>query len=311
MIEPLASQDPRSTSIEEPALGLRLPQGPLYAHPRRLERSDAVAPLDHYSLFGLPFRTGTSERVAEWILAHALSRSKAARVVSHLNAHNARIVLRDAKLEQGLVDSATLLFEGIAMRSAAYLAGGPVPPDVNGSDLAPLVLRQAARVRMPVFLFGGSQAVLEATRRSLADEHPGLVIAGARQGYIERDDEQHVVAEIVSSGALMVLQSRGFPLQERFALDHRVGLGDRLIWNVGGLFDFLSGAKPRAPRPVRGLRMEWLFRLCREPRRLWSRTVVSAPSILVRGARERFVRPDLEPRDPEGKSQWRRGSPSS
>jgi beta-1,4-glucosyltransferase len=68
-----------------------------------------------------------------------------------------------------------------------------------------------------------------------------------------------------------MLVAFGNPLQERWILDHADALRAPLIFGVGALLDFLSGNARRAPNWVRRLRMEWLYRLLNEPRRLLKR----------------------------------------
>ncbi len=68
----------------------------------------------------------------------------------------------------------------------------------------------------------------------------------------------------------------GFPLQEKFVFKYRDKLNVSLIWNLGGLFDFLSGLKPRAPAIIRRMRFEWLYRFVKEPIRMFHRNTVSA-----------------------------------
>jgi exopolysaccharide biosynthesis WecB/TagA/CpsF family protein len=61
-----------------------------------------------------------------------------------------------------------------------------------------------------------------------------------------------------------------------------------LIWTAGGLFDFVSGAKPRAPRWLRRLRLEWLYRLGLEPRRMWRRNTIPPLWLAARVLRARL-----------------------
>jgi UDP-N-acetyl-D-mannosaminuronic acid transferase (WecB/TagA/CpsF family) len=62
------------------------------------------------------------------------------------------------------------------------------------------------------------------------------------------------------------------------------------VLTVGALFDFVSGAVPRAPRMVRMMRLEWAYRLVQEPARLWRRYVLGIPVFLFHVFRYRFSR---------------------
>jgi beta-1,4-glucosyltransferase len=72
----------------------------------------------------------------------------------------------------------------------------------------------------------------------------------------------------------LVLLGLGDPRQTRWFLDHREHLPPAVYAGIGALFDFHSGSVPRAPRALRLLRLEWLYRLAREPGRMWRRYTI-------------------------------------
>jgi beta-1,4-glucosyltransferase len=80
-----------------------------------------------------------------------------------------------------------------------------------------------------------------------------------------------LVALINRSQAEVVLVALGNPMQEEWILVNRQALDAKVVVGVGALFDFWGGYKPRAPQLVQRLRLEWLYRLCLEPRRLLRR----------------------------------------
>ncbi len=88
-----------------------------------------------------------------------------------------------------------------------------------------------------------------------------------------------------ASGAGILLVALGVPRQELWIEQHAGELRTPVVVGVGGLFDFVSGRVRRAPRPLRALRLEWLFRLVREPRRLFGRYVLGNPLFLMRALR--------------------------
>jgi N-acetylglucosaminyldiphosphoundecaprenol N-acetyl-beta-D-mannosaminyltransferase len=110
-------------------------------------------------------------------------------------------------------------------------------------------------------------------------ENPGLKISGSHHGYINGpDQETGVINEINASGAEILLVALGAPHQELWIARNR----HRLRPGVGGLFDYYSGSVARAPVTVRKLRMEWLWRLAMEPRRLARRYIIGNTEFLVR-----------------------------
>jgi N-acetylglucosaminyldiphosphoundecaprenol N-acetyl-beta-D-mannosaminyltransferase len=99
---------------------------------------------------------------------------------------------------------------------------------------------------------------------------PGLVIAGARDGFFAQSESADVAAAIAASGARLLFAGMGSPRQEYWLDEHLrqtacgVGIG------VGGSFDVIAGRVRRAPAFVRRVGLEWLYRLIKEPRR-WRR----------------------------------------
>jgi N-acetylglucosaminyldiphosphoundecaprenol N-acetyl-beta-D-mannosaminyltransferase len=79
------------------------------------------------------------------------------------------------------------------------------------------------------------------------------------------------------------------PRQEKWIYDNAVECQAPVIGAIGAVFDYYGGTVTRAPRWICKLGFEWLYRLAGEPRRLWKRTLVSAPLFFWMVARERFV----------------------
>jgi N-acetylglucosaminyldiphosphoundecaprenol N-acetyl-beta-D-mannosaminyltransferase len=90
----------------------------------------------------------------------------------------------------------------------------------------------------------------------------------------EEDDE--VVRAIRKAGVRILFVGLGSPKQDRWMHAHH-GRIAAVMLGVGAAFDFLAGTKPQAPRWMQARGLEWLFRLCTEPRRLWRRYVSQNP----------------------------------
>jgi N-acetylglucosaminyldiphosphoundecaprenol N-acetyl-beta-D-mannosaminyltransferase len=124
--------------------------------------------------------------------------------------------------------------------------------------------------------------VAEGVVRWLAKHHPGVELAGWRHGYFSAEEEAKVIEDIRRSGAELVLVALGAPRQELWIRRARSRLGAKVMIGVGGLLDFFSGRIPRAPRWIRKLGLEWCYRLCQEPKRLWRRYLVGNAVFLAR-----------------------------
>jgi alpha-1,3-mannosyltransferase len=105
---------------------------------------------------------------------------------------------------------------------------------------------------------------------------------GVLDGYFETKDTAKIIEHIRSSGADVLLVAMGNPKQELWLMENLSATGCRLGFGVGALFDFLAGEIPRAPTWIRSARLEWAYRLSREPRRLWRRYLIGNPKFATR-----------------------------
>lgn len=114
------------------------------------------------------------------------------------------------------------------------------------------------------------------TVESIRKNYRRIIISGYNNGFLREDEEESIVDRINQAGAEVLLLSMSFPLEEQFAFRNREKLKVKMIWNLGGLFDILSGEKKRAPLSLRKIRLEWLYRFLKEPGRMIHRNTVAA-----------------------------------
>jgi N-acetylglucosaminyldiphosphoundecaprenol N-acetyl-beta-D-mannosaminyltransferase len=154
---------------------------------------------------------------------------------------------------------------------------------VYGPDLMLQVCRAAASEGLPIFLLGGSAALLETLSAKLIERFPALKIAGARPSKFRRltpDEWTELVDEVRSSGARIMFVGLGCPRQEVFAYEARDAVSIPTL-AVGAAFTYNAGLLPQAPPLMQRWGLEWLFRLVQEPRRLWRRYVLLNPAYLA------------------------------
>ena len=184
---------------------------------------------------------------------------------------NANFVVQCRELRSELSkDDVIIVNDGVGMDMAAKIfQGKQFFENLNGTDFVPLLLRKPAKP-FKVFLYGGKAESVAGAARVIRDF--GHSVVGYLDGY--QTDNQRVISKIQNSGADIVLVALGNPLQESWIMHHANTLKPKLFIGVGALFDFLSGRIQRAPVWVRKMRLEWLYRLCREPQRLGRRYTI-------------------------------------
>jgi lipopolysaccharide/colanic/teichoic acid biosynthesis glycosyltransferase len=121
----------------------------------------------------------------------------------------------------------------------------------------------------------------------MQQRYPGLEIAGTRDGFFTPEQEAEIIADINASGAAILLVGFGAPKQELWLSRVKQSLASPVCMGVGGLFDYYSGRIPRAPLWLREMGLEWAWRFCQEPMRMWRRYLVGNPLFIYRVLRQR------------------------
>ena len=230
--------------------------------------------------FGIGLHNGTLEGVAQELLDRVTKGTKTR--VAFVNAHCVNQMCRSDEYNIAVRSADYVLPDGSGIAIANILHSGRKSANLNGTDLAPILFDEAARRGLSVYFFGGLPGVAKEMCRKLADKHPGLKIAGYRQGYFHPDEESRVIDEINDCAPDIMLVAMGVPRQDVWLAAVHTRMNAKLVLGVGGLFDFLSDRIPRAPFLMRATGMEWVFRLMQEPKRMWRRYIMGNPEFLTR-----------------------------
>lgn len=148
---------------------------------------------------------------------------------------------------------------------------------INGPDL---MLRYFASAKSPsesIFLYGGQPETLRLLEERIMRDFPALKIAGSYSPPFRRlskTEDHEIIERINKSGANTVWVSLGCPKQEQWMADHK-GRIHAVMIGVGAAFDYHAGTITRAPEWMQKNGLEWLHRLCSEPKRLWKRYLVT------------------------------------
>lgn len=255
-------------------------------------------------LLGLRFTNVTLEEAAEKLTDDAVAGRP--RRAFFVNAHCFNVACHDGAYFDALSRADHLFADGVGMAIAARLWGIRFRDNVNGTDLFPILCEKAAAKNLAVALLGARPGIAERCARRMEARYPGLRIVWTHHGFYSPQEEERIVHGLNRSGARILLVAKGVPLQELWISGRAARLAVPVLAGVGALFDFYSGAVPRCPWFLRLLRLEWLFRLITEPRRLFRRYVLGNPLFLYRVARYRLIeRMASRPSDEGG---WWRGA---
>jgi N-acetylglucosaminyldiphosphoundecaprenol N-acetyl-beta-D-mannosaminyltransferase len=166
--------------------------------------------------------------------------------------------------------SALSLCDTVGLLAVARQRGATLTERVTGVDLIERLASEAARRGLPVYFLGGAAGVAADAAAILEVLYPGLIIAGTHDGYFAPEESREIAERIRESGAKLLFVGLGSPRQELWIAEHLRETGCGAAIGVGGSFDVIGGRVTRAPKFMRRLGLEWLYRLVREPHR-WRR----------------------------------------
>ena len=229
------------------------------------------------------------------------------KVIATLNAGTLVMSQEDEDLRRALQGSQMVLADGAPIFWIARALGARTATRVTGIDLMAELLRVADRERLRIFLLGARGEVLEALTSKIRLEYPGVVLAGARDGYFPRECAAEVAGEVREGRADVLFVAMPSPFKEVWSSDNLEALGTPIVLPVGGAFDVLAGFIRRSPRWMQTCGLEWLWRLLMDPGSKWERYLRTNPAflwlVLRAGLRRLFTAtrgPRARPADPSG-----------
>jgi N-acetylglucosaminyldiphosphoundecaprenol N-acetyl-beta-D-mannosaminyltransferase len=249
-------------------------------------KEDAVVS-DVLNILDLRINNMTMRDAIEHIMT-LLDRSEP-RQICFVNPQCANVAYTHSKYKAVLHRSHLVFADGIGMKIAGRILGRRVRQNVNGTDLFPRLCDELKDTGKRLYLLGARPGVAEEVREWISRNYAGTQVAGCRDGYFKSDEEEQVIRSIAESRADVLLVAMGVPSQDLWIDRNLERLGVKVAMGVGGLFDFYSGRIPRAPLWVREIGMEWFYRFCQEPARMWKRYFVGNALFLLRVYRERLT----------------------
>jgi N-acetylglucosaminyldiphosphoundecaprenol N-acetyl-beta-D-mannosaminyltransferase len=276
------------------------------------------SPSGRTSLLGVPIDLVTQKQAVAWICDRA-SDARGGVVVTVNLDHLRRCAREPAYAE--LVSRADLVVaDGMPLIWASKVQGPPVLPErVAGSSMMIELCEAAAVKRIPVFFLGGDPGVAERAGQMLKERFPGFFLTGTYCppfGF-ESDPEEcgRIEGALAAASPGIVLVALGSPKQEYLA-DRLRHVLPRACWiGVGISLSFVTGDVRRAPVWIQKIGLEWLHRLCQEPRRLFRRYIIHgipwAARLLGHSFLKRFAKdkPPLQASSPDPSPQRHAAKP--
>lgn len=194
-----------------------------------------------------------------------------------VNVHMTVEAHRDKAFRQVVANADLATADGMPVLKSLKLFHKFDQERVAGNDVMPAIMERAQQDGLSVYFYGGSQENLDRLVALAEHKYPDLKIAGAfSPPYRPLEPKEHdeVARKINDSGAHIVLVSLGCPKQEKWMASMK-GKVNAMMLGVGGAFLLFLGVDTRAPKWMRDLSLEWVYRFALEPKRLWKRYLVT------------------------------------
>jgi N-acetylglucosaminyldiphosphoundecaprenol N-acetyl-beta-D-mannosaminyltransferase len=209
------------------------------------------------------------------------------KVVTTVNGQVVSLFKEDATYRDAVLSTDHVAADGMSVVFASRMVTeSPLPERVATTDWFHAAAKAASRHGIRFYVLGASQKMNDLAIRRIRILYPYLQLAGARDGYFDRDRIEEVAGEIAVTRPDILWIGVGNP--EQLLLAHKFKqLIPNLTWvrTCGGLFDFLSGLRSRAPAAMQAAGLEWAYRMALEPRRLgwrYATTNVTAAMAMAR-----------------------------
>ena len=262
--------------------------------PATEQPQQTLAPLDHIEMRGMRLDRLSLQQAVTRIL-DSLDAGRGGWLVTP-NLDILRQTTKDPELRAMLNRADLIVADGMPLIWASRLSGKALPERVAGSSMILPLSEQAAKAGRRVYLLGGNPGVADECGQLLKQQCPGLVIAGTScppVGFEKDDAYMDDLKEAIDKAKPdLVYVALGAPKQEKVIQMLRDAAPDAWWLGIGISLSFLTGDVQRAPRWMQKTGLEWVHRLCHEPKRLAKRYLVDglpfAASILIGGLIGRF-----------------------
>jgi len=237
-------------------------------------------------LFGVPIHNVTTGDALAWIAARARSGRPAQVVTSNLDF--IMQALRDPEMQRIHLEADLVVADGWPPVFFSGWFGPRLKGRVAGSDMVAMMGGFARDKNLSLYALGGKEGVAVEALRILGERSPGLRVAGCFSPPVAglgEMDHAGLRARIAEAKPDVLLVAFGAPKQDKWIRMNGRRIGRGVALGIGASLDFIVGVQTRAPRWIQSLGMEWFWRLCSQPRRLFKRyaaNLIFLPTMLAR-----------------------------
>jgi N-acetylglucosaminyldiphosphoundecaprenol N-acetyl-beta-D-mannosaminyltransferase len=181
--------------------------------------------------------------------------------------------------------------DGMPMVWLGRLAGQRQVRRVYGPDLMLALCDLSQKEGFRHFFYGGANGAAAELASKMQARFPGLTVAGCYEPpfrALNAAEEQTLIEKVRAARPDIFWVGLSTPKQDRFMAEYLARLDTCVMIGVGAAFDFLTGRVKQAPRWMQHSGLEWFYRLCQEPRRLWRRYLRNNPRFVAQVCLQRL-----------------------
>jgi N-acetylglucosaminyldiphosphoundecaprenol N-acetyl-beta-D-mannosaminyltransferase len=241
----------------------------------------AMTQLGRISLLGIQITACTTSELNAYVCDTIASGAREA--ILNVNVHCMNLAWTLPWLRTYLNQTAVVFCDGDGVRLGARLAGKRIQEKITYNRWIWDIAGVSEGLGHRWYLVGGRPKVAEEAADRLRTRFPRLQIVGCHSGYFDSQDEiDRLIADINRHEPHILILGMGMPIQEAWLRDHLGRLRVNVALTGGAVFDYVSGRSPMTPDLFWRVKLEWLYRWFKEPRRLFWRYAVGNPLFMMR-----------------------------
>jgi N-acetylglucosaminyldiphosphoundecaprenol N-acetyl-beta-D-mannosaminyltransferase len=217
-------------------------------------------------------------------LISPLNYEEPVRCISATGAHGLVESQKDSSFKRVLSSFYWNLPDGMPLVWWGRLKGHSTMDRCYGPDFFAAIMQATSGLEVAHFFCGGKQGVAEELKKAVELKWGNNNVVGTYSpsfSPMQEEDWDNLVAKINQSAAHIIWIGLSTPKQEKFAYELAKRVKVRYIITIGAAFDFHTGRLAQAPRWMQESGLEWFYRLCKEPRRLWKRYIEIVPKFAI------------------------------
>jgi N-acetylglucosaminyldiphosphoundecaprenol N-acetyl-beta-D-mannosaminyltransferase len=205
-------------------------------------------------------------------------------IINTINAYSYIMTKKDDVFKKALLHGDVLIPDGIGVVWAVKFLFGKKVQKIAGADLFYYEMKRLQESKGSCFFLGSSDDTLLKMKTKAKEEFPNVTVNVYSPPYkavFSKEDNATMIANVNEHSPDVLFVGMTAPKQEKWAYTHFKHLKTGHVCSIGAVFDFYAGKVERAPSWMINLGLEWLYRLLKEPKRLWRRYIIGNTKFLL------------------------------